>query len=85
LNSEFPPTGSESSPGCNGLEASAARRELGFIIADIGQEQRVAHRHAAGLFDELDKLLDTQSFLISGARAASRWETVRRGLGRNRF
>jgi len=37
-----------------------------------------------GLFDELDKLRDTQRFLISGARAASRWETVRRCLGLNR-
>ncbi len=27
--------------------------------------------HAAGLFDELDKLLDAQRFLISGVRAAS--------------
>jgi hypothetical protein len=71
------------SPGRNGLEASAARSKLGFIIADIGQEQWVLHRHAAGLFDKLDKLLDTQRFLISGARAASRWKTVRCGLGLN--
>ena len=52
----------------------AARRQLGFVIADIGQQQRVPYRHAAGLFDELDKLLDTQRFLISGAskRAAGK-------------
>ena len=50
-----------------------------------GQQQRVPHRHAAGLFDELDKLLETQSFLISGARATSRRETVRRDVGRHRF
>jgi len=74
----------EDSPRRNRLEASAARRELGFIIADVGQQQRVLHRHAAGHFDELDKLLDTQRFLISGARAASRRETIRRGLGLNR-
>ena len=46
---------SENSPSRNGLEASAARRELGFIIADIGQQQGVLHRHAAGFFDQLDE------------------------------
>src|SRR3989442_226283 len=76
---------SEDSPGRNGVEASAARREFRFIIADIGQQQRVLHRHATGHFDELDKLLDTQRFLISRARAASRRETIRRGLGLNRL
>jgi hypothetical protein len=74
---------SDNSPSRNRLEASAARRELGFIITDIGQQQWVLHRHAAGFFDELDKLLDSERFLIGGARAASRPETVRRGLGLN--
>jgi hypothetical protein len=35
-----------------------ARRELGLIIADIGRQRRVPHRHAAVHFDELDKLPD---------------------------
>jgi hypothetical protein len=74
---------SENSPSRNGLETSAARRELGFIITDIGQQQWVLHRHAAGFFDELDKLLDSERFLIGAARAASRRETVRRGQGLN--
>ena len=72
------------SPGRNGLQASAARGQLGFIVPDIGQQQRGPHRHAAQLFDEVDKLLDTQRFLISGVRAASPRETIRRGLGLKR-
>jgi hypothetical protein len=35
-----------------------ARRDLGVIIADIGQKRRLPHRHAAVHFDELDKLPD---------------------------
>src|SRR5258708_14496829 len=59
------------SPCRNGLEASAARRELGFIIADIGQQQRVPHRHTAGLFAEPPQFLVTQRPPTSWARAVS--------------
>jgi len=38
----------------------AARRKLGFVIADISQQQRVLHCHAARRFEELDKLLDAE-------------------------
>src|SRR5258708_30532653 len=62
----------------------AARRKLGFVIADIGQQQRVLHCHAARRFEELDKLLDAERFLIGGARTTCNRETVRRGDGLHR-
>src|SRR5215475_2494229 len=61
------------------LQASTARRELGFVVADVSPQERVLHCHAARLFQDLDKLLDAKRFLISGARTLRSRETVQRG------
>jgi hypothetical protein len=72
-------------PSRDGLQASAARRELGFVITNIREQQRVLRRLGAGLVEEFNELFDAERFLIRGARATRGRETVGRtqGLGRS--
>jgi hypothetical protein len=64
------------SPGCQGLEASATRRKLGFIIGDICEQQRILRRYSARFVEGFDELLDAERFLIGRTRTVRRWETV---------
>jgi hypothetical protein len=71
-------------PGRDGLEAMAARRQLGFVVTYVCKQQRVLQCHGTRLFQEFDKLLDAERFLIGRARAASSRETIGRRHRLNR-
>jgi hypothetical protein len=64
------------SPGRQGLQASATRCKLGFIIGDVCEQQRILRRHASRFGEEFDELLDAERFLIGRTRTVRRRETV---------